>query len=348
MDGLESIRNKKIAFAVLNWGLGHATRSAAIIKQLSLQGNEIIILSSGNALKYLKSAFPDFLFRPIPDYSIKYHKGIPVWLSVLLRLPFTLISMIEEFFALKNILKERKEIDLLISDNCYGVWSPNLPSIFIGHQINPFFTIPIFGNLLNRIHHWWLNKYNQVFIPDFEGYHNLSGLLSKIPLTLRNKSKFIGHFSNLPLSNKGRIAKRVLVLLSGIEPYRMELELDLLDLFSNTKWKDLNVLVVGGKVDEKTSYENQITYHAFLQGENLANEIAQADLIICRSGYSTLMDIHKGEKRTILIPTPGQPEQEYLAKYLPNRYPNQYESFQQTKSFKEDLVVYISDLYQLS
>ena len=40
----------------------------------------------------------------------------------------------------------------------------------------------------------------------------------------------------------------------------------------------------------------------------------QSDLIICRPGYSTVMDLAKLEKKAFFIPTPGQTEQEYLAK----------------------------------
>ena len=42
----------------------------------------------------------------------------------------------------------------------------------------------------------------------------------------------------------------------------------------------------------------------------------EASLIISRSGYSTIMDLVQLQKRAILVPTPGQTEQEYLASYL--------------------------------
>nr|MBP6558208.1 glycosyltransferase [Flavobacterium sp.] len=37
-------------------------------------------------------------------------------------------------------------------------------------------------------------------------------------------------------------------------------------------------------------------------------------MVLCRSGYTTVMDLAKLEKKAFFIPTPGQFEQEYLAK----------------------------------
>ena len=44
--------------------------------------------------------------------------------------------------------------------------------------------------------------------------------------------------------------------------------------------------------------------------------ICESAFVICRSGYSTIMELMASEKNASLVPTPGQAEQEYLAKYL--------------------------------
>src|SRR5262249_40927925 len=57
-------------------------------------------------------------------------------------------------------------------------------------------------------------------------------------------------------------------------------------------------------------------FYNHLSAKDLNEEIEKADWVISRSGYSTIMDLAKLEKKSILIPTPGQTEQEYLAKNL--------------------------------
>ena len=59
-------------------------------------------------------------------------------------------------------------------------------------------------------------------------------------------------------------------------------------------------------------------------------------LLVCRSGYSTLLDLSVIQSRAILIPTPGQPEQEYLSLELMNK--KLYYSVQQDAlNFEVDL-----------
>jgi predicted glycosyltransferase len=50
--------------------------------------------------------------------------------------------------------------------------------------------------------------------------------------------------------------------------------------------------------------------------EELNQIICASEFVVARCGYSTIMDLIKLQKRALLIPTPGQPEQEYLAQRL--------------------------------
>jgi predicted glycosyltransferase len=59
-----------------------------------------------------------------------------------------------------------------------------------------------------------------------------------------------------------------------------------------------------------------IEFYNHLPAEELNKEIAMAEYVISRSGYTTVMDLVKLKKKSILVPTPGQTEQEYLAGYL--------------------------------
>jgi predicted glycosyltransferase len=59
-----------------------------------------------------------------------------------------------------------------------------------------------------------------------------------------------------------------------------------------------------------------IKFYNHLPAEDMGKEMGQAEYVISRCGYSTVMDLVQLQKKSILIPTPGQTEQEYLANYL--------------------------------
>ena len=77
-----------------------------------------------------------------------------------------------------------------------------------------------------------------------------------------------------------------------------------------------------GKIEaeQKVSKVGKVTVYNFMSSEELQEYILKADEIICRSGYSSIMDLHAlGKlKNATLIPTPGQSEQEYLSEYISN------------------------------
>ena len=62
-----------------------------------------------------------------------------------------------------------------------------------------------------------------------------------------------------------------------------------------------------------------ITYFNHLPAVELKQLMDESEFIISRSGYTTIMDIIALRKKSILIPTPGQSEQEYLGQYLMNK-----------------------------
>ena len=98
--------------------------------------------------------------------------------------------------------------------------------------------------------------------------------------------------------------------------------------------------------------KNNLTIVSHLSSKELNEAILQSRFIISRSGYSTIMDLHKLGKNAILIPTPGQTEQEYLANYLAKKGEyktqnqsnfnidialNQAEKFKEIKTTSKDL-----------
>ena len=305
---------KRILVAPLNWGLGHATRCIPIINALLEYSFEPIIASDGPALELLKKEFKELKHIELPAYKIKYpKKGKNLKLKLLKDAPITLNAIKAEKKQIKKLVK-RLKIDGIISDNRFGVYCKKIPSIFITHQLNV-----LSGNttwLSSRINQKLIKKFDECWVPDAEGEPNLSGKLGHIKNSAL-KIKYIGPISRF---NKLNVAIKydLMVLLSGPEPQRTELEELLLEELKKYKGK---ILFVQGLVEAiQTKIKNDtITLVNFMQSNELKQAIAESELILSRSGYSTLLDLSKMRKNAFFIPTPGQFEQEYLAKSLDDK-----------------------------
>lgn len=309
----------KVLIAPLNWGIGHVTRSIPIILNHIQKGDTVFLASSGDAFLFLQNRFPNLNLFELPDYKIQYSNTIPVWLSVSLQSLKVFNAILKEQNLLKE-LQENHNFDLIISDNRYGIYHSDIPSHFICHQLNPKSPFSIFQKGVEYVHRYLCKPFDTILVPDYKN-SSLSGNLSKLQLEWENKIKFIGPLSQLEINQKQTNSTHVLVLLSGKEPQRSKLERQIVNQLSNCP---NSITIVGGRIDslETTSVNaNGITYFPFLNKRELESEIERASIIICRSGYSTIMDLHLlTDKRIILIPTPGQTEQEYLAESLNTKF----------------------------
>ncbi|WP_412986826.1 glycosyltransferase [Pontimicrobium sp. IMCC45349] len=302
---------KRILVAPLNWGLGHATRCIPIINALISQNYEPIIASDGIALKLLKKEFPNLEAITLPSYKVTYSKkGKHFKLKLLKDSPKMLKAIKAEKEQVKNLLKAT-QIDGIISDNRLGVYSKKVPSVFISHQLNVLSGSTTW--LSSKIHQNIIKKFDECWIPDLEDEPNLSGKLGHLEQQII-PMKYLGVVSRF---NKLNIKKvyDLTVLLSGPEPQRSMLEEYLLEELTNYNGK---VLFVKGCVESKqnTIIKKNITIINFMQTKELEIAINQSDIILSRSGYTTVLDLAKLEKKAFFIPTPGQFEQEYLAKRL--------------------------------
>lgn len=301
-------KRKTILVAPLHWGLGHATRCIPIIHALLASNYNVLLASDGAALWLLQKEFPQLESIELASYNITYAKnGKNFKWSLFLKLPQIQQTIASEKKQIKKLVAAGK-IDGIISDNRFGVRSKKVPSVFITHQLNV-----LTGNttlLSSTMHQKIIHKFNQCWVPDLEGEENLSGRLGHV----KNKSlntKYIGPLSRMKKQNLP-VVYDVLALLSGPEPQRTMLEEKLLEEFIDT---DLKVLLVQGLVEvEKTTKKiHNITVINFLQSSDLEIAISESEVIVCRSGYTTIMDLVALEKKAFFIPTPGQYEQEYLA-----------------------------------
>ncbi len=304
-------KTKNILVAPLNWGLGHATRCIPIINELIKKGFNPIIASDGAALDLLKKEFPHLTHKELPSYNIKYSKnGIFLNLKLLFSIPQIISAIQKEKIFVKKLVNKNNLFGI-ISDNRFGIYSSSIPSIYITHQTNVLsgFTTGI----SSKIHQHIINQYDECWIPDSRGKKNLTGKLSSYK-SKKIKTKYIGALSRFKKEEK-QILYDYLVILSGPEPQRSILE-DIL-IFHLKKTKK-SVLFIKGVVEKnKTHYKDKnITFYNYMNSIDLEDAINKSNLIIARSGYTTVMDLAKLNKKAFFIPTPGQQEQIYLAKRL--------------------------------
>jgi len=303
-----------VIFAPLNWGLGHATRSIPLIKKLIKLKCRVIICGNGNSLKLLQQEFPDNEFLVLSDYEINYTKsGFLFPLKMFLHLPKFYTSIIRDKSAAQQIFKNFKP-DIIISDNRYGFYHPEAHNIFISHQLQPQLPkgIGIVKNIIYAKLNEWMNNFDEIWVPDFEDEPNLSGELSHNELK-NNKIKFCGPLSRFKNNLNNENTGLPIAIVSGPEPQRTKLEDLMFEFFSKLK---ISAIIVGGKPEENNSFvKDGIVYYSHLNSDKLADLIINAPFVISRSGYSSIMDYYLLNKKAILIPTLGQSEQIYLAKY---------------------------------
>lgn len=316
IPAISQIKGKHIFLAPLDWGMGHATRSAAIVDALR-KNNRILIGSSPDQIEFFKRLFPEIAQVPLPAYNVHYARRRPVWLSVFCQLPKFFNVIVQEKRALRQVIKNHN-IDFVISDNRYGLYDSEVFSVIISHQLR--LKLPYFARILNRIHQSRMEKFSEVWVPDFEEpERRLSGELSdaknfKVPV------KYLGPLSALSssLTADTFYSSELLLLLSGPEPQRSVFEDILLKKLKGSRKK---ITLIRGCEKKLSTHPDSVKVINMAYGEELAKWINGAERIVCRSGYSTLMDLYLcGKKNLVLVPTPGQPEQEYLAKYWSEKF----------------------------
>ncbi len=305
------LNKKRVLVAPLNWGLGHATRSIPIIKALISADFEPIIASDGAALMLLQKEFPELKCLELRTYNVTYSKEGKHFKLKLLKGSPKLLKAIKKENKFTQEIIERYKISAVISDNRLGVRSKKVPSVIVTHQLNV-----LSGNttwLSTMMHEQFIRKFDVCWVPDYKEENNLSGKLGH-PKSFVIDTKYIGALSRFE-KQKLPIKNDLLVLLSGPEPQRTLLEEKLLRELQNFTGK---VCFVKGKMEKKQIIEDlgNLRIYNFMTSKDLEKTINESALVISRSGYTTVMDLAQLGKKAFFIPTPGQFEQEYLAKRL--------------------------------
>ncbi|MEM9991438.1 MAG: glycosyltransferase [Bacteroidota bacterium] len=308
----QKLQPKNILIAPLNWGLGHATRCIPIIKALQAAKVRVFIASDGRALNLLSQEFPNLPCLELPAYHITYDSSNMVW-NIAKQLHKIGRAVVQEHLTIRRIVKQYS-IHAIISDNRFGCFHPKVATVFLTHQIHlkiPFRPLELLAQAVNKV---CIRLFDECWIPDEANAPNLSGTLSH-PSQIKY-SRYIGILSRMRKQEQP-LKYDAIAVLSGPEPQRSYFEQRILEQAARLPYR---ILVVGGKpeVTKYTSNENtqHITYRPFLNSSALNQAIAASACVISRSGYSTIMDLAYLQKKAILVPTPGQTEQEYLAQHF--------------------------------
>ena len=290
--------------------MGHATRCIPIINALLKANYEPVLASDGDALLLLQKEFPLLQSVELPSYNVSYPKnGKNLKLKLFLQLPH-IISAIKKERKIVAQLIDNKNIDGIISDNRFGVYSKKVPSVYMTHQLKVLSEKTTF--ITTKIHQQFIRKFDECWIPDVEENPNFSGNLGHLKNPGFNL-KYLGILSRF-LPEKLEIKYDLVLLLSGPEPQRTLLENKLLLELKDFKGR---VLMVRGVFSAaEITAPNNFKIVNYLLANELEQAINQSNLVIARSGYSTIMDLAALGKKAFFIPTPGQFEQEYLAKML--------------------------------
>ncbi|UCD14104.1 MAG: hypothetical protein JSW60_01435 [Thermoplasmatales archaeon] len=305
----------EIIYGVCSWGLGHSTRSLPIIRKLIKENNNLTIISNGRSLELLKKEIGEkALYIDIPDYPMLLSENTRQFMAKSVIYWPLFIKRIESgLLKLSKLLKEKK-YDLIISDARYDMYSKEIPSFFISHQIrimNPL-RIKMFESGSELFNLFFFKRFSGVLVPDYKE-DSLSGDLShNLKKIDENKIHYIGALSDF---KKRKMKKDInyLISISGPEPQRSILEEKL-----STQVRDLdgNIVMTLGKAEKNSRVDRKnITTYSFLTREKREELLNRAKIIVSRSGYSTIMDLAIINSKALLIPTPGQVEQEYLSEY---------------------------------
>lgn len=312
---------KRILVAPLNWGLGHATRCIPIINKLQDKGCEVIIAASERPYHLLKQEFPQLTHIYFPNYEIGYPEGENMAVTILRKSPEMYWETLKENRKLQHLIWEHN-INGVIADNRFGFYNRRTPTVFLAHQLNLQMTggfgwLKPFADAANLS---YARRFNRIWIPDFEGDKNLTGSLSHFA-EMPRQARYIGplsRFAGMEVKEKTALSNyELLITMSGPEPQRTLLEERLTEQALQLPYKTL--MVVGKTEDgenEKTLSPN-LHKVSHLSTAKMLEVMQAAKYIVCRSGYSTIMDLVALGKQAAFIPTPGQPEQEFLAeKYM--------------------------------
>jgi UDP-N-acetylglucosamine transferase subunit ALG13 len=312
-------KNKNILICPLEWGLGHAARMIPIAKKLREMNYNVIIASGDDHLALFRNELSGLSYINFGGFKPGYSRYLPQYLHLLFKIPELIYYIISDHHKLKKIIADYR-IDIVISDNRFGLWNKNVTSVYVTHM--PLIPLPKPLKFLEPVgvylHRKIIEKYNFCLIPDLPGDINLTGRLSH-GIKLPGNVRFVGilsRFNDTELASRDPLKlTHNTVILSGPEPQREILKQKLIHILKD---KYPTTIMLEGKPAQRGEIEKigNIAFYNHLPASRMRGIIEDSEIIISRSGYTTIMELISLKCTALIIPTPGQTEQEYLAEYL--------------------------------
>ena len=310
------LRKYRILVAPLDWGLGHATRCIPVIGELLSNDCDVWLAGEGMQESLLRSEFPALPFLSLSGYNIRYSKSSGGFaLKISSQIPRIIFEIGREHRWLNRMVRSHG-FDAVISDNRFGLYNQKIQSVFMTHQLHIKTPLGKWSeNILQQWNYKYINRFTECWVPDYAGEINLAGHLSHPDHKPNIPIKYLGCLSRLEIGDRKEVNDHLLFILSGPEPQRTIFEDKIIDQISHYPG---TATIVRGLPSSSSIVPStgMIKFYNHLPAKELKEEFNKAEWIISRSGYSTIMDIVKLKKKSILVPTPGQTEQEYLAEYL--------------------------------
>jgi UDP-N-acetylglucosamine transferase subunit ALG13 len=286
---------------------------------LSDDGHNVIIGADNHPYSFLENAFPDLELIRFPGFQVHYGPGPSMVMMMLWQLPKFLKGIRREHHMVERIVLEKK-IDIVISDNRFGLWTKKARTIYLTHQL--MISTPKGLKFIEPVLHWFhsriIRRYNACWVPDVAGSPNLSGDLSH-KYALDSDTYFTGPLSRFFRPEVEQVKEQsaegsIVGLISGPEPQRTIFEDKVRSILASSSKHGILLRGLPGD-KEKPVTNKKLEVYNHLPDSMLEDVIRSATLVISRPGYSTIMDLVALKKTALLVPTPGQTEQEYLAHY---------------------------------
>jgi hypothetical protein len=297
----KDISDKKILLSPLDWGMGHTTRCVSIIRQLLAQDNSLTFAGNESQTGFMRREFSEIECVHLEGYNIFLDSKRNTYRQMMNQaLKINGASKSENRWLKKYC--ETNDVDIIISDNRYGFYHTEIPSIFITHQLK--LQIPTLAGLTSNLIQSRVNKFDCCWIPDDE--RNLSGELSNAKLEIPAlRIGILNRFVKIETDED----LDILVILSGPEPSRTTFEKQCIDYLRKNEVGSAAIVGSGNDQHQYEMYSNPST-------KEMENLIARSCLVLSRAGYTSIMEMVDLQQNAVLIPTSGQFEQEYLSEHI--------------------------------
>ncbi|QQR87696.1 MAG: glycosyl transferase family 28 [Flavobacteriales bacterium] len=307
------MKGARILVAPLDWGLGHAARCVPVVSALLHRGAVPVIAADNGPLALLRTEFPELEHVRLPGITIRYSKSGSQLVRMALQFPAMVRQVQAEQRAFER-LRGSLRIDAVISDQRFGVRAADLPSVLITHQVFPF--TPVAQGALRKVNLRHIERFHCCWVMDEPQAPGLAGELSHVAdarSAMPVNARYVGALSRLrPVSCA---AHDVVAVISGPEPQRTLFERELISVLRVLPGKHVLVRGLPHMAQEAgEEHIGNVRVMAHADADTLQGLLTGARAIVSRSGYTTLMDLAALGRSAIVVPTPGQEEQEYLGR----------------------------------